>query len=386
MREQNSFWSDDTEILHDKRHSKGAIAPPIYQTSTFSFNNYQAMLDRFRGISDQPIYSRVDNPTVSVLLDKICRLERGEASAAFASGIAAISNAILGQVKSGDRIVCVQHVYPDTYRLLKGICQRFGIGCEFVDGRDLDAIAKKLPGAKLLYLESPNSWMMQEQDLTAIAKLAKAEGVTSIVDNSWASPLFQKPLLAGINLVVHSASKYISGHSDTVAGLMVGSKAIVDKITRDTSPYLGAKLSAHEAGLLLRGLRTLPLRMQRHQTSSICIAEQLAAHKSVSQVYHPGLLRKDFSLLKGYGGLFSIELNKELSVPAFCDSLSLFRLGVSWGGYESLVMPAAASISQAGTHNAAVDFGISPQMIRLFVGLEDPDELWHDLEEALDNA
>ena len=373
-------------LVHDERHSKGAIVTPIYQTSLFSFDSYQSMVDRFRGDTDQSVYSRVGNPTVSVLLDKICQLEQGEAAAAFSSGMAAISNAILSLVKSGDRIVCVKDVYPDAYRLLRGLCARFGIIAEFVDGSDLVAIEATLPGARLLYLESPNSWLMQEQDLVAIAKLARANGVTTIVDNSWASPIFQKPLQSGIDLVVHSASKYISGHSDTVAGLLVGSRSLIETMNAEVTPYLGAKLSAQEAALLLRGLRTLPLRMQRHQESGLMIAERLSQHARVKRVFHPGLARKDYSLLRGYGGLFSIELAGGVDIPAFCDALSVFRLGVSWGGYESLVMPAEVSINQAGEHNSAVDFGVSPRMIRLFVGLENPEDLWTDLSQALAGA
>ena len=230
MPEPDSPLSDETMLVHDERHSEGSISPPIYQSSNFSFATYQSMVDRFRGDSTQPVYSRVDNPTVSVLLDKIRRLEGGEAAAAFSSGMAAISNAILSQVESGDRIVCVKHVYPDTYRMLKGVCARFKIASEFVDGTDLAAIESALAGAKLLYLESPNTWMMEEQDIAAIARLARAKGVTTILDNSWATPLFQKPLASGIDLVVHSASKYISGHSDVVAGLLVGSRSIIDRM------------------------------------------------------------------------------------------------------------------------------------------------------------
>jgi len=386
MAERDSQLSDNTLLVHDERHSEGAVAPPIYQTSLFTFESYSALEARFRGDSNRPIYSRVDNPTVSVLLDKMCQLEGGESAAAFSSGIAAISNAILGQVETGDRIVCVKHVYPDTYRLLTGVCARFGVTTDFVDGRELAKIEKVLPQAKLLFLESPNTWVMQEQDLASIAKMAKREGVTTIVDNSWATPIFQKPLKAGIDLVVHSASKYISGHSDTVAGLLVGKKKIIDKLILDTTPYLGAKLSAQEAALLLRGLRTLPLRLQRHQESGLLIARRLAEHELVHRVHHPGLNPCDYSLLKGYGGLFSFELDDSGDIPTFCDSLSLFRLGVSWGGHESLVMPAQVSINQAGERSAAVDFGVSPRTIRLFVGLEDPEELWSDLNQALASA
>jgi cystathionine beta-lyase/cystathionine gamma-synthase len=386
MAEQDPQWSDDTLLVHDERHSEGAVAPPIYQTSLFTFESYQAMVDRFRGESTRPVYSRVDNPTVSVLLEKMCRIEGGESALAFSSGIAAISNAILGQVQSGDRIVCVKHVYPDTYRLLQGICARFGVTTDFVDGADLEAIGAALPGAKLLYLESPTTWVMEEQDLESIAAMARSEAVTTIVDNSWATPIFQKPLRVGIDLVVHSASKYISGHSDTVAGLLVGKQSIIHKLASETTPYLGAKLSAQEAALLLRGLRTLPIRLQRHQESALTITKRLAGHQSVTRVYHPGLAPRDYSSLKGYGGLFSFKVDDSIDIPKFCDSLSVFRLGVSWGGHESLVMPSEISINQAGEHSAAVDFGVSPRLIRLFVGLEDPDELWDDLSAALANA
>ena len=386
MAEKNTQPSIDTLLVHDERHSKGAVAPPIYQTSLFTFDSYQAMVDRFRGETDHAVYSRIDNPTVSVLLEKICQLEGGEKALAFSSGIAAISNAILGLVKAGDRVVCVKHCYPDTYRLLKLICARFGVTTDFVDGTDLLAIENALPGAKLLFLESPTTLLFEEQDLSRIAALAKAADVITIIDNSWATPIFQQPLKCGIDLVVHSASKYISGHSDTVAGLLVGNGALIDKLVNETTPYLGAKLSAQEASLLLRGLRTLPLRLQRHQESALMIANRISDHPAVTAVHHPGLSPAPYSSLSGYGGLLSFEVDNSINIPAFCNSLELFRLGVSWGGYESLVMPAEVSINQAGSPSAAIDFGVSSRLIRLFVGLEDPEDLWQELHAALASA
>ena len=386
MVEKDTQPSIDTLLVHDERHSKGAVAPPIYQTSLFTFDSYQAMVDRFRGETDHAVYSRIDNPTVSVLLEKICQLEGGEKALAFSSGIAAISNAILGLVKAGDRVVCVKHCYPDTYRLLKLICARFGVTTDFVDGTDLLAIENALLGAKLLFLESPTTLLFEEQDLSRIAALAKAADVITIIDNSWATPIFQQPLKCGIDLVVHSASKYISGHSDTVAGLLVGNGALIDKLVNETTPYLGAKLSAQEASLLLRGLRTLPLRLQRHQESALMIANRISDHPAVTAVHHPGLSPAPYSSLSGYGGLFSFEVDNSINIPAFCNSLELFRLGVSWGGYESLVMPAEVSINQAGSPSAAIDFGVSSRLIRLFVGLEDPEDLWQELHAALASA
>lgn len=169
---QPEKFSDQTQLTHDARHDKGAVSPPIYQSSLFSFSDYDSMIARFRGDSDLPLYSRVDNPTVKALQDKVALLEQGEACLAFSSGMAAISNAILSVVSPGDKVVCINHVYPDTYRFLRGFCQRFHIDSEFVDGDSLAAVEAALPGAKLLYLESPSSWVMGEQDLRALTALA----------------------------------------------------------------------------------------------------------------------------------------------------------------------------------------------------------------------
>ncbi|MGI9203745.1 MAG: aminotransferase class I/II-fold pyridoxal phosphate-dependent enzyme [Woeseiaceae bacterium] len=386
MLKKNKTLSIETQLVHDPSYAEGAIAPPIYQTSLFTFDTYQSMVDRYLGEVHQAVYSRVDNPTNTILHDKIAALEGSEAALAFSSGMAAISNAILSIVRPGDRVVCIKNVYADTYRLLRGPCARLNIETVFVDGTDVDDVKKNLPGAKLLYLESPNTWMFEEQDLATLAALARAESVLTIADNSWASPINQNPLQLGVDLVVHSATKYISGHSDTVAGVVAGSERLIERIDQDVRPYLGAALSAQDAARLIRGLRTLPLRIQRHHDSGLQIAKKLVAHEHVKRVCHPGIQRENFSPLKGYGGLFSFELHDGIDIPAFCDALALFRLGVSWGGYESLVVPAAVSHSQVGANNAAVDFGVPPGMIRLFVGLEDPGELWTDLLQAFEVA
>ncbi|MGI9262330.1 MAG: PLP-dependent transferase, partial [Woeseiaceae bacterium] len=175
MKKKNKRLSIETELVHDDPYAEGAIAPPIYQTSLFTFDSYQAMVDRYLGDVHQAVYSRVDNPTNTVLHDKIANLEGGEAALAFSSGMAAISNAILSVVRPGDRVVCIKNVYADTYRLLRGPCARLDIDTVFVDGTDIDDVKKNLPGAKLLYLESPNTWMFEEQDLATLAELARAE-------------------------------------------------------------------------------------------------------------------------------------------------------------------------------------------------------------------
>ncbi|WP_336777477.1 PLP-dependent transferase [Pantoea sp. USHLN256] len=378
--------AQQTLLTHDRRHENGAVTTPIYQSSLFTFSDYDSMIARFRGESDQPLYSRVDNPTVKALQEKMAALEGGEACLAFGSGMAAISNAILSVVVPGQKVVCVNHVYPDTYRFLRGFCQRFGIVTEFVDGDDEAAIRAALSDASLLYLESPSSWVMSEQNLHKLAGLAREAGVISIIDNSWASPIFQQPLLCGIDIVVHSASKYISGHSDVVAGVVIASQLLINNITRSISPYLGGKLSAHEASLLMRGLRTLPLRMKQHHQSALTLAQKLAEHPLVTTVCHPGLHPQPWSTLRGYSGLFAFEVAEQVDIPQLCNALELFHMGVSWGGFESLVMPAISVINQANEFNSAVDFGVSPRLIRISVGLEETDDLWADLQQALASA
>ena len=374
--------SDETHLLHDDRYSEGAVSPPIYQTSLFTFESYAALLKRCRGESDHAIYSRAGNPTVDILSNKMAELEGGEAATALASGMTAISSAILSIVQSGDRILSINHIYPDAYRFMRGFCAGLGIVTEFVDGTDIEAVCARLPGAKLLYLESPGTWLMQEQDIAALAKAAREHGVITILDNSWATPIFQKPLSVGIDMVVHSASKYLSGHSDVVAGIVVGSNELIHNMNHNVCTFLGGILSAHESALVIRGLRTLPLRMRRHQDSALSLASRLADRLDVERVYHPGLEKPAFSQLSGYGGLFSIEVSDCVDIETFCNSLSLFRMGVSWGGYESLVMPAAATMQQDVPYCSAVDFGVPPRLIRLFVGLEDLDDLWRDLDNA----
>ena len=299
----------------------------------------------------------------------------------------AVSTVILGLCRSGDRILCVRHVYPDTYRLMLKMLPRFGIAVEFVDGGDADAVGRALPGARLLYLESPTSWVFETQDLPRLAALARAAGVVTAIDNSWASPIFQRPIEHGVDLVLHSASKYLGGHSDVVAGALAGSRALMSTLDDAAFPYLGAKLSPFDAWLLVRGLRTLPLRMRRHHDSGLALAERLSHHRAVTRIFHPAFSNgPGLATLSGWSGLFTIELAEGLDIRAFCDALVLFKLGVSWGGHESLAIPAALGLQQASGPNSFRDFGVSPRTVRLHIGLEEVDDLWRDLEQALRRA
>ena len=381
----SSWWSKAATICaNDPEFAEGAVVPPIYQTSLFTFRDYAQMRANFMGDASQSVYTRVGNPTVQVFEDKLARLEGTEAARAFASGMAAISGTVLSQVAAGDRIVSVRHIYPDAYRFFQTMLPRLGVTTTYVDGGELGALEAALPGAKLLYLESPTSWTFQVHDLAKIAGLAKAAGVTTVIDNSWATPIFQRPATHGIDIVVHSASKYLSGHSDTVAGVVCGSAAAIDRLAKSAIPYLGAKLSPLEAFLLIRGLRTLPARMLAQENAALVVAEALRKLPGVVRVLHPALAGKvDERQLLGSSSLFSFEAAAEVDIQAFCDALRLFKLGVSWGGHESLVVPAAIGHEQAAGPNSVVDFGVSPRIVRLHVGLESPADLIADLSAAL---
>ena len=261
-----------TIVAHDDAWPYGAVVPPIVQTSLFTFGSYQELEDAMAGRARAPIYSRGDNPTVQAFEAKVAALEGAAAARAFASGMAAISGAVLSNIEAGQRMLCVRHCYPDAYRLFTTVLPRFDIAVEFVDGRDAAAIERALPGARILYLESPTSMVFETQDLPRLAAAARAAGALTIADNSWASPIFQRPLAHGVDLVLHSASKYLGGHSDTVAGVVCGSEELIGRINAGLFPLLGAKLSPFEGWLLLRGLRTLPLRLRRHHESGLEIA------------------------------------------------------------------------------------------------------------------
>lgn len=370
-------------VAHDESNAFDAVVPPIVQTSLFTFSSYDEMVETYRGEKVRPVYSRGLNPTVRVFEEMLARLECGEDALGFGSGMAAISSTVLTFVEPGDRIVAVRHVYPDAFRLFGTLLKRMKVEVTYVDGLDEDAVAKALPGAKLFYMESPTSWTMEAHDVGALAKLAKEHGVISVIDNSWASPVFQRPLTLGVDLVLHSASKYLGGHSDVVAGVVAGPKHLIDRIRGETLPYLGGKLSPFDAWLLVRGMRTLPVRMKAHEASGLEIAKRLQSLAIVERVQHPALANQLPPGLSGTSGLFSFIFREGIDIRAFADSLKLFKLGVSWGGHESLIVPGEVVLQQKAQPNSAHTFGISARSVRLHVGLEGTEALWSDLEAAM---
>ncbi|WP_424943144.1 aminotransferase class I/II-fold pyridoxal phosphate-dependent enzyme [Aliiroseovarius crassostreae] len=359
----------------------GAVTPPIVQTSLFTFDSYQSFEDRMAGRSDTAIYTRVENPTVAAFEKLMADAEHGEAAVGFASGMAAISSTILAFVKPGDRIACVEHVYPDTYRFFERMLRPFGVHVDYHAPERFENDPDLLSNVTLAYLESPGSVVFDALDLRRVADHAKRHNVLTMIDSSWASPVFQHPLTLGIDIVIHSASKYISGHSDTVAGVVVASQDHIARIRDLTLPLLGAKLAPFEAFLLTRGLRTLHARMMQHQATANLFVDRLASVPQVRRVNSPGA--NDVPGLTGRSGLMSIEFDDSVDIAKFSDALTLFRLGVSWGGFESLILPARVGLAQAGEQNSMQKFGVSPNLVRLNLGLESAEDLWADFTSAL---
>jgi cystathionine beta-lyase/cystathionine gamma-synthase len=359
----------------------GAITPPIVQTSLFSFANYQAFEDRMSGRTQVPIYTRVQNPTVSAFETLMVRAEEGEAAVAFASGIAAISSTLMAFVKPGHKIACVEHVYPDTYKFMEQILRPFGVDVTYHSVDAFENDPDLLRDVDIAYLESPSSVVFIPLNLPRVAEHAKRHSTLTMIDNSWASPVFQRPLKLGIDIVIHSASKYISGHSDTVAGVVVSSHEHIGIIRDLTLPLFGAKLAPFEAFLLTRGLRTLNVRMMQHQATANLFVDRLADVPQVRKINSPGA--NAVPGLTGRSGVMSIEFDDSVDIPKFSDALQHFRLGVSWGGFESLILPARVGLAQAGPKNSMQKFGVSPNLVRLNLGLEDAEDLWADFVGAL---
>ncbi len=380
------FSAAERIVAHDGPHAFEAVVPPIVQTSLFTFATVSDMVETYAGRRSRDVYSRTTNPTVSLFEAKMAALEGAEEAIGFPSGMAAISGSVLAFVAPGDRILCVRHVYPDAYRLFETLMRRFGVSVDYVDGGDLAAVAAALPGAKLLYLESPTSWTMEAHDVGALAALARQHGAMSLIDNSWATPVFQQPLSLGVDLVLHSASKYIGGHSDVVAGVVAGrSELVVPHPPHDLPLHRGqarpARSLAAAAGPADAAGTAAPARGRGPHAGA---APRRDARRRGRVPPGPG--GSAASRAPRHQRALLVRRRRGVDIPAFCDALALFKLGVSWGGHESLVVPALVTRVQAAGPNSAVDFGVPERMVRLHVGLEGPEALWADLAQALKAA
>lgn len=368
----------------DREKYYNAITPPVFQTSNFAFRDVEELRKSIADEKNSHIYSRGNNPTIDILCKKIAALEDSEEALAFSSGMAAISSAVISFVNSGDHIVCVRNNYSWTNMLMTRFLPRFGVETTFVDGRDPENFRKAIRrNTRVIYLESPNSLTFELQDIEAVALIAKDAGITTLIDNSYSSPLMQSPAAMGIDIVLHSASKYLGGHSDIVAGIVCGSSANILRIFNNEYLGLGGIISPFNAWLMLRGLRTLQARIDRISETTTRVLEYLEHHPMVTDILHPLSKRHpqyDLAvrqMLKPTG-LFSIRLTikDKNKIEKFVNSLKQFIIGVSWGGHESLVFP-ASSFDEKRKKD-----GYSNNLIRFYIGLDDPDCLIKDIEQA----
>ncbi|NUQ36976.1 MAG: cystathionine beta-lyase [Caldilineales bacterium] len=381
-----------TRILHegeDRETHFGALNPPIYHASTFTRPTMQAFLEGMAEGSQAYIYSRDSNPTVRALEKKMALLEGAEDAIAAASGMAVITGALLTFLNAGDHVLVVDACYGPTRRFMNMVMARFGVEVTYYhpDLRDLEPLFR--PNTRLLYLESPGSHSFHIQDLPALAAQAQRRGILTLADNTWVTPLYQQPHRCGVDIVAHTGTKYINGHADAVVGLLTARRELIQQM-RPVFRLMGATLGPAEAYLTLRGLRTLPLRMAQHQAAGLALARWLQAHPKVRRVLHPGL--PDFpghdlarAQMSGWGGLFAFELLPP-ATPAdrhhFLDALQVISMGVSWGGFESLIIPLLARDEATAAQHRRV--GLTDDCYRLSAGLEAVEDLIADLEHALD--
>jgi len=369
--------------------SSGALVTPIYQSSTFTFRDTQHVLDVISGREKGHVYTRHSNPTIRAVEEKISELEGAADSLAFSSGMAAISTSILALVGSGDSIVSMDAIYGGTFELLRDVLPRLGISVNFVDGTDPLSVKKAVgPKTRVLYLESPTNPTLRVIDIRRLSEIAAEAGAVSVVDSTFATPVNQRPLSLGAQLVVHSGTKYLAGHSDVVAGTVSGGSEIIEKI-RMFRKVLGGVADPHAAWLVLRGLKTLAVRVEKQNATALVLASFLRAHGAVERVFYPGLEdHADHEIAKtqmsGFGGMLSFELKGGFSAgSAFASSLKVATLAPSLGGVETLVTQPVTTSHYWLSPQERAKSGISDGLIRVSVGLEDAQDLISDFESAL---
>lgn len=361
-----------------------AVSPPIIQSSNFAFDSIEDFRNAITNEKGSHIYTRGNNPTVNILCKKLAALEHTEDCLVFSSGAAAVAMSIMSHAKTGDHVVCVRKPYSWTITLLENYLSKYGVEHTFVDGKSMEAIVSAIkPNTTILYLESPNTATFELQDLEACAILAKSKGIVTMIDNSYASPIFQNPADFGIDVIIHSATKYINGHSDVVMGVVCASTKIIEKIFYNEYMTLGGIVSPHDASLVLRGLRTLKPRLLTIDANAKKVISYLSKHEKVEKVFYP--FHPDFPQLelakkqmRGAGGLFSILLKADSKekVEQFVKHIKHFLFAVSWGGHESLIVPFVALFDIPNHPNPEVPWNL----VRFYIGLEDADFLIEGIE------
>jgi methionine-gamma-lyase len=371
----------------------GSVTTPIYQTSTFAFRDAQQGADRFAGVAEGYIYTRIGNPTTAALEQNVAQLENGFGATATASGMGAVSTAYLALLDRGDHAVSTASVYGPSRVLMEKHMGRFGVESSFVDTSDLGQLRRAMrPDTKLVYVESPSNPAMLVTDLRAAAEIAHGAGALLVVDNTFASPYLQKPLDLGADVVLHSVTKFINGHADVVGGILVAGTEALHKRLRAMVVILGCNMDPHQASLVSRGLKTLSLRMERAQANAMEIARWLERHPKVEWVSYLGLpSHPQYELVKrqmaGPGAMISFGVKGGVEAGArLMNSVKLAALAVSLGGVETLICHPASMTHASMGREARLAGGVADGLVRYSVGIEDLDDLIGDLDQALAQA
>lgn len=370
---------------------KRAVNYPIFMTSTYSFDSLEHADNTFAFDTGDYVYSRGNNPTLKVLEQRMAALEGGADSVAFASGMAAISSVLFSLLKPGDEVIAHRVLYGSSWNLVKNVLPQYGVKSRLINLANAGDLPRQITdNTKVIYLETPVNPSMEIIDIAAVCRAAKAKGIKVVVDNTFATPYFQRPLDLGADVVVHSATKYISGHGDVIAGIAVAKeKEYVDELRFGYMCEFGGVMSPFTGWLLLRGLKTLALRMREHEKNALAVAKYLEGHPRVKKVYYPGL--PDFpghelaaNQMKGFGAMVSFVLDGSVEESkAVVNKVKLFKLAVSLGDCESLIQHPFAMTHRGYSEEEIVSAGLTPSMIRLSIGLEHSDDIIADLEQAL---
>lgn len=385
-----SFFTLSVHAGEDRTANFGALSVPIYPASVFAFEDADEGIAIHNYEKDGYFYGRLGNPTVDALERTVAELENGEAGLAFASGMAAISAAAFTLVGSGDHVVAPESMYSTTTNFLKHIGESFGVETTFVDAADAEAYAAAIrPNTKMFWIESPSNPLVRITDIAEVAAIGRKAGVATVVDNTFATPFNQRPLELGADLVIHSATKYLGGHSDLTAGVMAGHRDVVEKARHGAAKFYGGNIAPQVAWLVLRGIKTLGLRMQRHNDNASALAHMLSSHSKIQGVFYPGLEdHQNHEIAKrqmrGFGGMLGADVGTAEAAKKLVNNLKICTFATSLGGIETLIQPVALMTHATLSAEERAAAGVSEGLLRISVGIENIDDICQDIYDALD--
>jgi methionine-gamma-lyase len=387
---ERSFETLAVHAGEDRKQNYGALSVPVYPASVFAFTDADEASAVHNHQKDGYYYGRLGNPTQAALEKTVAELENGEDALAFASGMAAISAAVLTIVKSGDHIVAPESMYSTATNFFKHLSDNFGVAVTFVDAADAENYRNAArPETKIFWIETPSNPLVRITDVAAVTDAANAAGITTIADNTFATPYNQTPLDLGVDVAVHSATKYMGGHSDLTAGLMVGRRDLVEKARLSTTKFYGGNIAPQVAWLVMRGIKTLALRMERHNANASALANMLSDHPKVKAVFYPGLAHHQNhevakKQMRGFGGMISFDLETVEAGKAFVNNVRLCTMATSLGGVETIVQHSASMTHAVIPRDERIKAGVTDGLIRLSVGIENIDDLMEDITRALE--